>query len=113
MGKFVDRTGQRFGKLTVLERAGTGKNKKVMWKCVCECGKNAVIVAGGLVTGNTTSCGCVAPNFKHGGHDKSSYNTWRAMMRRCYNAQDKDYPRWGGKGISVCQEWHDYLKLVS
>lgn len=113
MGKFVDRTGQRFGKLTVLSRAGTGANKKVLWSCACDCGKTTTVVSGSLVTGNTTSCGCVVPNLKHGSSAKSSYNTWRSMMRRCYNEKDKDYPRWGGRGVLVCPEWHDYLRFVA
>jgi hypothetical protein len=93
--KFVDRTGQVFGKLTVLEAAGRNKLKKVLWRCKCECGGEATVVSGSLVTGNTAPCGCIIPNFKHGGWNKSSYNTWRAVMRRCYNPLDKDYPRWG------------------
>lgn len=108
MPRFVDRTGQRFGRLSVVRRAGTGRFSKVLWECLCDCGKTTTVVAGDLVTGNTTSCGCIVPNFKHGGWYKSSYNTWRAMMRRCTNTKDKDYPRYGGKGITVYAKWHDY-----
>lgn len=106
--KFVDRTGQRFGKLIVLNHAGNNALKKVLWKCRCDCGNESIVVAGSLVTGNTESCGCIIPNFKHGGTNKGSYNSWRAMMRRCTNPKDKDYKRYGAKGISVCQEWMDY-----
>ena len=109
MPKFIDRTGQRFGRLLVVKGAGRNNLKKVMWRCLCDCGKTTVITAGCLVTGNTTSCGCVVPNFKHGGWQKSSYNTWRAMLRRCNNPNDKDYPRYGAVGVRVCPEWHDYL----
>jgi hypothetical protein len=110
--KFINRVGQVFGKLTVLEQAGRNRLKKVLWRCQCECGKEAVVVSGSLVTGNTTSCGCIIPNFKHGGWKKSSYNTWRAMMRRCYKPIDKDYPRWGGRGIVVHTPWHDYATFA-
>jgi hypothetical protein len=110
--KFVDRTGQVFGKLTVIEAAGRNKLKKVLWRCACECGGEATVVSGSLVTGNTTSCGCIIPNLKHGGWNKASYNTWRAMMRRCYNVLDKDYPRWGGRGITVYAPWHDYATFA-
>jgi len=112
MGKLIDRTGQVFGKLTALEQSGRDTFKKVLWRCKCECGKEAVVTSGSLVTGNTTSCGCVVPNFKHGGWKKSSYNTWRAMLRRCNNPNDKDYSRWGGRGIKVCSQWGDYLKFA-
>jgi hypothetical protein len=110
--KFVDRTKQVFGNLTVLEQAGRNNLKKVLWRCQCECGKEVVVVSGSLVTGNTTSCGCIGKNFKHGGTGKGSYNTWRAMMRRCYNSADKDYPKWGGRGILVHAAWHDYVSFA-
>lgn len=113
MPRLVDRTGQRFGKLVVLERNGTNTLKKVLWRCRCDCGNTLDVVAGSLVTGNTTSCGCIPKNFKHGGCKKSSYNTWRAMMRRCYNKQAKDYPRYGGKGVAVCERWHDYANFAA
>lgn len=113
MPRLVDRTGQRFGKLTVLEHIGSNALKKVLWRCRCDCGNELPVVAGSLVTGNTTSCGCVIPNFKHGGTGKSSYNTWRAMMRRCYNLNDKDYKRYGALGVAVCQEWHVYAQFAS
>jgi len=115
MGKFVDRTGHRYGRLTVLERAGTNNLKKVVWKCRCDCGNEAFKVSGDLVTGNSVSCGCYLKEriTKHGGWQKSSYNTWRAMIRRCTVPTDKDYPRWGGRGIKVCPEWMDYTKFAA
>lgn len=115
MPKLIDRIGQRFGRLLVVEAAGRNKLKKVMWKCVCDCGAETIAVAGSLVTGNTTSCGCANREAitKHGGWKKASYNTWRAMMRRCYNPQDKDYPRYGGKGVTVQQSWHEYVNFAA
>jgi hypothetical protein len=112
--KLVDRTGQRFGRLSVVEQAGRNELKKVLWKCRCDCGAEVIVVAGSLVTGNTTSCGCALKEAitKHGGTGKGSYNTWRAMIRRCNNSKDKDYPRYGGKGVSVCAEWLDYAKFA-
>jgi len=113
MPKLVDRRGQRFGRLLVIEEAGRNALKKVMWQCLCDCGKKTVVPSGCLVTGNTTSCGCFLQEkiTKHGGWKKSSYNTWRAMMRRCNNPKDKDYPRYGGVGIVVCPEWCNYLRF--
>ena len=111
--KFINRTGQVFGKLTVLEQAGRDKLKKVLWRCRCECSEETVVVSGSLVTGNTTSCGCDKGNYKHGGSGKGSYNTWRAMIRRCTKPHDKDYPRYGAVGVSVCPEWMDYLTFAA
>jgi hypothetical protein len=110
--KLVDRTGQVFGRLTVTEQAGRDKLKKVLWRCRCECGNETVVVSGSLVTGNTTSCGCEGGNFKHGGTGKGSYNTWRAMIRRCTIPTDKDYPRYGGKGVTVCSAWIEYEQFA-
>lgn len=106
--KFIDRTGQRFGKLVVVEEAGRNASKKVLWRCKCDCGNESIVVSGSLVTGNTTSCGCDKGYFKHGGTGKGSYNTWRAMMRRCYNPKDKDYKRYGLVGVRVDPDWHHY-----
>jgi len=111
--KLVDRTRQVFGKLTVLEQAGRDKLKKVLWRCKCECGSELIVVSGSLVTGNTTSCGCEGGNYKHGGTGKGSYNTWRAMIRRCTIPTDKDYPRYGGKGVTVYPAWMDYRNFAT
>lgn len=110
MAKFIDRAGQVFNRLTVISRAGTTASKKVSWLCLCSCGNTVVVDICSLVTGNTGSCGCYLKSriTKHGCYKKGSYNTWRAMIRRCNNAEDKDYHRYGAKGIIVCQEWLDY-----
>lgn len=112
MPKFISRVGERFGLLLVSEPAGRDRNKKVLWKCFCDCGGVTVVPSGSLVTGNTKSCGCVTPNLKHGGSGKGSYNTWRAMVRRCTNPEDKDYPRYGGAGVTVSSEWLCYENFV-
>lgn len=113
--KFIDRVGMRYGKLTVLRRHGTNALRKVTWECLCDCGNTTVVTSGSLSTGNTSSCGCGVKEAttKHGGSGKGSYNTWRAMMRRCYNEKDKDYPRYGGRGILVCAEWQEYAQFVA
>jgi hypothetical protein len=113
MPKFVNRVGQRFGRLLVVEEAGRNVSKKVLWKCVCDCGAHVIAPSGSLVTGNTTSCGCALKDAitKHGGTGKASYNTWRAMMRRCNNPRDKDYKNYGAVGVKVCLQWHDYLQF--
>ena len=58
-----DITGQRFGMLTVMKRAGTNKHRKALWKCKCDCGRNTVVSSVDLVTGNTKSCGCLGKNY--------------------------------------------------
>jgi hypothetical protein len=112
MGKLIDRTGQRFGKLVAIKEAGRDAHKKVMWECVCDCGKITKVNSGSLTTGNTKSCGCEEGYVKHRGSSKASYNTWRAMRRRCNNPKDKDYFKYGAVGIKVCSEWEDYLTFA-
>ena len=110
MGKFIDRKGHRYGRLLVLEEAGRNASKKVVWRCLCDCGKETTADACQLTTGGKVSCGCFLKEkiTKHGCSGKGSYNTWRAMMRRCYVTHDKDYPRYGGNGVIVCERWHKY-----
>jgi hypothetical protein len=109
MGDFINRTGQRFGKLVVLKENGRNVHKKVMWECICDCGNTVTTVSGALANGSTKSCGCSKGYIKHRSSYKGSYHTWRAMRRRCNNPNDKDYPRYGAKGITVCPGWEDYL----
>lgn len=116
MGTSKNLVGMKFSRLEVVERAGSTAQGKARWKCVCDCGSGKIVFAatGSLMSGNTNSCGCYFKDkiTKHGGWKKSSYNTWRAMMRRCTVQTDKDYPKYGGSGITVCAEWMDYLKFA-
>lgn len=59
MSKAIDLTGQRFGRLTAVERVGTAKNRQSLWKCKCDCGNETVVHYGNLKSGHTISCGCL------------------------------------------------------
>lgn len=113
-----DISGEKFGLLTAIEPVGTNKYHKVMWKCVCECGKETVAVGCDLRSGTVKSCGCLhseaaAENgrksrkkvTKHGGCHEKLYFVWRAMRNRCENKSHPRYKDWGGRGISVCESW--------
>lgn len=115
MPKFCDLTGERFGRLLVLRHVGRNTSKRQVWECACDCGNIHRADSAALVTAHTTSCGCYLKEriTKHGGSGKSSYNTWRAMMRRCYTPTDKDYPRYGGNGVTVYAPWHNYSVFVA
>ena len=63
-GRLIDLTGQRFGRLVVMERAENDRNKNPRWKCRCDCGKETVVLGHLLRTGNTRSCGCFAREEK-------------------------------------------------
>lgn len=111
MFQLKDLTGQRFGRLVVLEQAGRSKNRHVMWLCQCECGKQKVIMANHLQSGRTKSCGCfmdearVINNTTHGLSETRLYKVWRAMRARCTLPSQKCYENYGGRGITVCPEW--------
>lgn len=105
MGKAVDLTGKRFGKLTAICYTYTA-NKKRYWECKCDCGKVINAVAGSLVTGNTQSCGCqraesiAQVHTTHGYSKTPLYRAWKGMKRRCDNPKAFYYERYGGRGIT-------------
>lgn len=110
----VDRTGQVFGRLRVVQRDNNAPARKTRWICQCECGAQKSIAAADLVGRKATSCGCFRRergtlNATHGETRKAGYTkeytAWRAMISRCeYRAAD-NYPYYGERGISVCAEW--------
>jgi len=113
MGKFIDLTGQRFGRLTVISRAENAKRGSARWHCKCDCGKVTIVVAGSLKSGNTKSCGCITSErmntiklrLTHGKTDSSLYKIWEAMKERTGRQSCKNYNNYGGRGIFVCDEW--------
>lgn len=107
MGKFVDLTGQRFGRLVVVAFAETGRRGQSRWRCRCDCGGEKTLDGGNFVHGNTKSCGCIARKRNHGGRKAKDrlYNIWCGMKQRANYPKHKDYSRYGGRGITVCDEW--------
>ena len=108
-GRFRDLTGATFGRLTVIERAAN-RNKHVYWRCQCECGNEVEVRADSLTRGPTVSCGCYHDEVvtKHGMWESSEYHIWRAMLTRCENKNMHAYDRYGGRGIKVCEDWHNF-----
>lgn len=103
----VNLTGQKFGFLTVIERAGASKYKCALWLCQCRCGAMVVRASQYLRTyrPHQRSCGCQHGNRTHGMTDTRPYQTWRAMVKRCLHPSDKDFSNYGGRGIKVCPTW--------
>ena len=110
--KLIDLTGRRFGKLVVIERA-ENVGKRIKWKCQCDCGKQTVVYGENLVKGHTTSCGCYRDDMrgklhhKHGMKHARIYTVWCKVKDRCYQPSNSSYPRYGGRGITMCDEWRD------
>lgn len=107
----IDCVGQHFGKLTVIEYHGTNKHGQSEWLCQCDCGKQTVVTKTNLQTGNTKSCGClhnallIQNSTKHGETATRLYWTWHGMKARCFNPNDSRFKDYGGRGITVCDEW--------
>lgn len=117
-----DMIGRRFKKVEVIAFAGTkcypSGSKERLWRCRCDCGKEFTASGKNLRRNRYTSCGCdkairmAKSNLTHGGsahgYEERLYHIWRGMRKRCTDPTDKRYSRYGGRGISVCDEWSDY-----
>lgn len=97
--------GQEFGKLTVI--LFLGKNT---WACRCQCGTVVEMKTKQLVGNRMPGCSkCAAVgNTKHGMADSQEYSSWRKMISRCTNEDDKSYEEYAGKGITVCERWLNF-----
>jgi hypothetical protein len=114
MSRFIDLTRKTFGRLLVLNLWGRTKRGQAIWWCRCVCGNEKPILGYSLSNGDSQSCGCLHKEkmTKHGQHKKgertSEYTVWDAMMQRCANSKHKSWKRYGGRGIKVCDRWHDF-----
>jgi hypothetical protein len=108
-----DLTGQKFGRLTVVERSHT--NRHVFWHCVCDCGGTTVTPSNRLRLGRTTSCGCARADHGEAKHGACTplYRVWLSMRERCNNPKAKSYANYGGRGITVCPEWDSYQQFAA
>lgn len=121
MGRVIDVAGQRFNRLVALEYVGSRSGRRY-YRCACDCGVEIVAAVGNLRKGDTQSCGCLksevtaSRNLIHGGAARSGkapeYESWRGMMARCYDPKNIGYARYGGRGITVCERWHDYAAFL-
>jgi hypothetical protein len=121
--RVIDLVGQRFSRLTVVERVFL-KPKRTHWRCVCDCGGTCIALSLALRKGQTNSCGCFQKevmaefnkeNQKHGhaaglnddGKRVTSrtYKTWASMKQRCLNPKAPNYHLYGGRGIGICEQW--------
>lgn len=107
----IDLTGEKYGRLTVVKRVESSKSGKARWECKCSCGNTTIAISTDLRTGNTQGCGCLRNeriatlNHSHGLAESDEYRIWSHMKGRCYQESDISYPRYGGRGIRVCDRW--------
>lgn len=117
MPKRLSLIGKKFGRLTVIEDAGSA-NGLSTWKCRCDCGSE-IIVPGKLIKrGTYKSCGCLKSeqtrllNLSHGKSGTRTFNIWKNMRQRCLNKNNPRYPGYGGRGIKICDRWKDYVNFL-
>ena len=90
-----------------------------MWLCSCDCGGSSVVAAFRIKQNRTRSCGCLARERSskrmktHGMSKHRLFPIWDGMMGRCYRKHNQAYYRYGGRGISVCERWHDVSKFIA
>lgn len=108
-------TGQKFNMLTVVSEHGRAKGNKVLWLCLCDCGKNHVVESCNLRNGHTKSCGClrIEAATKHGLYGTPEYRSWAAMHSRCKITNKKDFSSYAGRGIVVCDRWYNVENFVA
>ena len=108
--------GERYGRLITVERVkGPDGDFRQYWNCLCDCGAYKVIMAYSFVKSLTRSCGClnretldlkVSSSWKN---KSRLYDIWRHIIIRCEDHKCRAYPRYGGRGIKICEEWkNDY-----
>jgi hypothetical protein len=115
----LELTGQRFGRWTVLERAGANNHGKVLWKCQCDCGEIQQVIGSSLKNRTTKSCGCLNREITskskktHGRSRSPEHNTWKDMRRRVRNPNNKQYADYGGRGIKICERWDSFENFLA
>lgn len=104
-------TGQRFGRLLVLEYMGLNRHRRALWLCQCDCGREHTTLGVNLCRGQCRSCGCYQreTTYKHGMARRTArapeYNVWRGMICRCHYPKNYRFSQYGGRGIYVCEAW--------
>jgi hypothetical protein len=110
----INESGKRYGRLVVLNYTHSNKDKKACWDCKCDCGNIHNATGKSLRSGKCKSCGCLADETRgdaiatHGycrGGKRAEYHVWRSMKERCSNPNNKQYSRYGGRGIKICKRW--------
>lgn len=108
--------GKKYGKLTILSKAPRkDKGNNTRFYVECDCGNVTEVYYRHLRSGNNKSCGCLSKEriyrTKDGLRWHPLYQVWYNMVSRCANPEDKDFVRYGQRGISVCDEWKKSLTI--
>jgi hypothetical protein len=114
MPEAIDLTGQRFGRLLVVDFAGRDHKKRRLWNCKCDCGNEKTQTYGSLTVNKVKSCGCLIKeaNTTHGKSNTKLYSVWHAMLQRCIYKGDQAFKDYGYRGISVCDRWLNFANFL-
>lgn len=122
MGRRIDLTGQRYGRLFVqsLQPRQEWRGLHAEWLCVCDCGNTSVVRSSDLRNGVTVSCGChrkqkASQRLRtHGKSRTAEFGIWLGMKERCYRQSSPHYERYGARGIRICDRWrHDFAAFIA
>lgn len=111
----LEMIGKKYGRLTVTKFLEPNERpiRRKSLLCKCDCGSEVIVDASKLKTGHTRSCGCLCVEFarsinlKYKHTSKRLYGVYKSMLSRCYDERHREYHNYGGRGITVCQEWRD------
>jgi hypothetical protein len=112
--------GQHAGRWLILAVDSHGSRGYLL--CVCECGTRRSVRVNRLEDGTSKSCGCLAAELsakrkrRHGyrpsGVWNTTYKSWQGMRERCLNRKNKGWPRYGGRGIAICERWNEFENFL-
>lgn len=106
-----DLTGNKYGRLSAVQRLERSPNAGYFWKCLCDCGKETKVTIGNLQSGHVLSCGCLRNEISadihrtHGMTGTKEYKCWVKMRERCLSVNDKEYPNYGAVGVLIQENW--------
>lgn len=123
MPRSLNLMGCVFSRLSILGKLENNNRGNSRWLCLCSCGNQVVAIGTELKSGHIKSCGCLQRemaskhNTTHGAtknaNSRRIYTIWTNMRRRCNDKNNPAYPRYGGRGITVCERWLSFENFVS
>ena len=117
MSALKDETGNRHGRLVVVERDTSRRG--AYWWCQCDCGNRVSVWGSYLRAGLIQSCNClriertIAATRKHGMRRTRTYTIWCGIIRRCTVPKCANFAEYGGRGIGVSPEWRSFEQFYA
>lgn len=113
--------GDRFACLVAIGRVDNSREGRQRWLFRCDCGAQKISDTRTVIKGKTKSCGCFARDIftknrsqlRHGGSGTPEYKVWDSMRQRCNNPKNQSFPRYGARGITVCERWHIFENFLA